>query len=54
MRSGRYDFDQGKVITECETLDRERFEQRLRDAGWKSDVIYRVDLIHEAGSIWPV
>ena len=48
------DLDQGKVITECETPDRERFEQWLKDTGWKTDGIYRVDLIHEAGSIWPV
>lgn len=46
--------EQGKLVIECETPERERFERWLANSGWKMDGIYRIDLIHEAGTIWPV
>jgi hypothetical protein len=44
----------GKLVIECETPDRARFESWLNDRGWRMDGIYQIDLIHEAGTMWPV
>ena len=46
--------DEHKLVVECETPDKSRFENWLANNGWQVDGIYRVDLIHEAGTIWPV
>jgi Zn finger protein HypA/HybF involved in hydrogenase expression len=47
-------LSQGKVVIECETPEQDSFEAWLQQTGWKVNGIYRVDLIHEAGAIWPV
>lgn len=44
----------GKLVVECETADRTSFEQWLKNTGWKVSGVYQVNLIHEAGSVWPV
>jgi hypothetical protein len=44
----------GKLVVECETPNKARFEQWLKNTGWKVNGVYQVNLIHEAGSIWPV
>lgn len=44
----------GKMAVECETPEQDSFEAWLQKTGWKVDHICRVDLIHEAGAIWPV
>jgi hypothetical protein len=46
--------DSGKLVVECETPERSRFEAWLKERGWRMDGIYQIDLIHEAGTIWPV
>ena len=46
--------DDGKLVIECETPERSRFEEWLKKTGWQMDGIYQIDLIHEAGTIWPV
>ncbi len=48
------DSESGKMVIECETPERERFEAWLKKTGWEMDSIFRVNLIHEAGTIWPV
>jgi Zn finger protein HypA/HybF involved in hydrogenase expression len=47
-------LSEGKVVIECETPERESFEAWLSKTGWKVHDIYRIDLIHEAGAIWPM
>lgn len=44
----------GKMVIECETPERPRFEQWLNNAGWHVDFIYEIDLIHEGGVVWDV
>ena len=44
----------GKIVIECETPERERFEAWLSRTGWSVDSIDRVHLIHEAGTLWDV
>jgi len=45
---------EGKVVIECETPEKGQFEEWLKKTGWKVNGVYGVNLIHEAGSIWPV
>ena len=47
-------LNEGKVLVECEAPERAPFEEWLRNTGWTVDGVYGVDLIHEAGAIWPV
>ena len=42
------------VYVECEAPDRARFERWLRDTGWKASEIHEIDLVFEAGAIWPL
>jgi hypothetical protein len=44
----------GKIVVECETPERSSFEAWLRQTGWEVNDIYSIDLIHEAGAIWPM
>ena len=46
--------DHGKLVIECETPERSRFEAWLAKTGWQMNGIYQVDLIHEGGTIWTV
>jgi hypothetical protein len=46
--------DSGKLVIECETPERARFEEWLSKAGWQVDAIHQIDLIHEAGTVWDV
>ena len=46
--------DTGKMVIECETPERDRFEKWLANAGWQVDGIYQIDLIHEGGNVWDV
>ena len=46
--------EQGRLVIECETPDRSRFEAWLRKTGWPLQNIYQVNLIHEGGTLWPV
>ena len=47
-------LSEGKVIAECEAAEKAAFEEWLKSTGWKVNGTYQVNLIHEAGSIWPV
>jgi hypothetical protein len=46
--------EDGKLVVECETPDKARFEEWLQKAGWQMNEIHRVNLIHEGGVIWSV
>ncbi len=48
------DISDGKVIAECEALEKTPFEVWLKGTGWKVNAILPVNFIHEAGSVWPV
>jgi len=48
------DLSTGKLVAECEAPEKARFEEWLKNTGWRMDTIYQVNLILEAGSIWPV
>jgi Zn finger protein HypA/HybF involved in hydrogenase expression len=47
-------LSQGKVVIECETPEQQSFEAWLQKTNWKVNGIYQIDLIHEAGAIWPM
>jgi hypothetical protein len=47
-------LSEGKLIAECEASEKAAFEEWLKGTGWKVNSLYQVNLIHEAGSIWPV
>jgi hypothetical protein len=48
------DVNRGKLFIECEAPDQAKFEDWLRNAKWKVSSIHEVDLIFEAGAIWPM
>ena len=48
------DLSDGRLVVECEAPERASFEGWLSNTHWKVDGIYGVDLIHEAGAVWPM
>lgn len=48
------DLANGRVFVECESSDQSRFEAWLADRSWRTPHIHEIDLIHEAGTVWPM
>ena len=46
--------DPGRTVIECEAPNEEVFSEWLESNGWSGADIHRVDLIQEAGEIWPM
>ncbi|HEX2172853.1 MAG TPA: hypothetical protein VHL09_10465 [Dehalococcoidia bacterium] len=48
------DLNGGKLFIECEARDRGQFEEWLGNTNWQVNAIHEIDLIHEAGTVWPM
>ena len=48
------DLSGGRLFVECEAPDQEIFAQWLRKNEWQAENIREIDLIYEAGSVWPM
>ena len=47
-------LEEGKMVSECETVEKTNFEYWMTQVGWPWEAIYKVDLIHQVGQIWNV
>ena len=47
-------LDPGRVVIECEAPDQASFSEWLEGNGWSGADISQVDLVQEAGEIWPM
>ncbi len=45
-------LSEGKLISECESVEQAQFEDWMNEVGWPCEAIYQVDLIHQVGRIW--
>ena len=48
------DLEEGRLVSECEAVERSHFEEWVKQVGWPADAIFQVDLIHQVGNIWKV
>ena len=46
------DLGRGKLVTECEAVEQEHFEDWIKMTGWPAESIFNVDLIMQVGNIW--
>ena len=46
------DTKTGKLITECEAVEQEHFEDWIKLVGWPAESIHQVDIICQVGNFW--
>ena len=46
------DLQRGKLVTECEAVEQEHFEDWIKMTGWPAESIFNVDLVMQVGNIW--
>ena len=46
------DLSRGKLVTECEAVEQEHFEDWIKMTGWPAESIFNVDLVMQVGNIW--
>ena len=46
------DIENGKLVTECEAVEQEHFEDWIKMTGWPAESMFKVDLVMQVGNIW--
>ena len=46
------DLENGRLISECECVEQQHFEDWISMVGWPADSIHKVDMICQVGNIW--
>jgi hypothetical protein len=48
------DLQHGRLISECEAVERSQFEDWIKEVGWPTESINQVGMIAQVGNIWNV